>query len=161
MGRPCPEVIPNLAAARAESVIFTRAYAAGPKCAPSRTSMLTARYPSRMLYTRAFTQASVGDGQDAAWDGRVEVTVPSSKVTGDDNTNNIAAVLRRAGYHTSHSGKWHIGTATPYASYDADAAEVKEAAGPHTSPPPSQLNLNRRWVVHPVTTQVVSLRCLS
>ena len=124
-------VLPNLNAARDESVVFTRAYASGPKCAPSRTSLLTGRYPSRVQYTAAFTQASVGDGKDARWDGRSEVTVPSSKIAGGDNANNIAAVLQRSGYHTTHSGKWHVGTTTPFKSYNADEAEGKAAGFDH------------------------------
>ena len=53
--------VPNMNKIRDEGVVFTRAYTAGPKCAPSRISMLTGRYASRNIYG-----AVNGNGQFSA-----------------------------------------------------------------------------------------------
>ncbi len=60
-------------------------YAAHPSCSPTRASFLTGRHPNRM---GVFTPG---------WSLRPE------EIT-------VAHVLRKAGFHCAHFGKWHVGT---------------------------------------------------
>lgn len=64
---------------------FTDAYAASPVCSPTRASILTGKYPTRVGITRATPQVSLA---------LEEVTV--------------AEALKEAGYRTAHLGKWHL-----------------------------------------------------
>ena len=68
-----------------EGMRFTDAYAASAVCSPTRASILTGKYPSRMGVTRATPQHSL----------------PLEEVT-------IAEALKEAGYRTAHFGKWHL-----------------------------------------------------
>jgi arylsulfatase A-like enzyme len=68
----------------ASGLKFDRFYAAHPSCSPTRASFLTGRHPNRM--------GTFAPG----WSLRPE------EVT-------IARLLSKAGYHTIHLGKWHVG----------------------------------------------------
>ncbi len=63
---------------------FDRFYAAHPSCSPTRASFLTGRHPNRM--------GTFAPG----WSFRPE------EIT-------LAHILRKAGYRSSHFGKWHVG----------------------------------------------------
>src|SRR4029077_7064123 len=63
---------------------FDRFYSAHPSCSPTRGSFLTGRHPNR------FGTFAPG------WSCRPE------EIT-------LAHVLRKAGYHCDHFGKWHVG----------------------------------------------------
>lgn len=63
---------------------FDHFYAAHPNCSPTRASFLTGRHPNRM--------GTFAPG----WSLRPE------EIT-------IAQILRQAGYHCGHFGKWHVG----------------------------------------------------
>jgi arylsulfatase len=60
-----------------------------PSCTPTRTAFMTGRHPFR-AGLKEVKVALVGEG------------LPASEVT-------IAEVLSKAGYNTSHVGKWHLG----------------------------------------------------
>lgn len=75
---------PNLDRLAAEGLRFTHFYN-NAKCAPTRASLLTGLYP---------TQVS-----EAGTDGKLHAR----------NNVTLAEVLRRAGYRTLMSGKWHSG----------------------------------------------------
>lgn len=74
---------PAIDALANEAVYFSNAYAAYPRCVPSRYAMVSGRHPAR-------------NGQK---DG---VTLPLEIVT-------IAEALKPAGYKTFYAGKWHLG----------------------------------------------------
>ncbi|MBE2213501.1 MAG: sulfatase-like hydrolase/transferase [Opitutaceae bacterium] len=63
---------------------FDRFYAASPMCSPTRASVMTGRHANR---------------SGAFW--------PNWSTRPEEVT--LAHVLQRAGYHTGHFGKWHIG----------------------------------------------------
>ncbi|HEY6167946.1 MAG TPA: sulfatase [Verrucomicrobiae bacterium] len=78
---------PNIDRFATESVRFTSYYAA-PNCSPSRTMLMTGRIPSRAGITDWIPQLS-------------PMHVRRDEVT-------IATLLRRAGYATCFTGKWHL-----------------------------------------------------
>jgi len=96
---------PKIDAFRDESVIFTHAYASAPKCAPSRFSVLTGRYPSRSEYGVQATLAE-NDGSYGT-----NVSIYNSKLALGDSINNVPYVLqndRDNPYFTGMIGKWHV-----------------------------------------------------
>lgn len=92
---------PNLDALAKRGALFTDAYAASPVCSPTRASILSGKYPSRigMSYLAGVSGPS----------GPSYKLIPP-KVTGnipaEDTT--LAEALREHGYATSHIGKWHL-----------------------------------------------------
>lgn len=114
---------PNIDRLAARGAVFTQAYAGTATCAPSRAMIMTGRYPTRTGFE--FTPTPDGMGgivsmlDDTSATGLPPVIynkeqaekaptytkqgLPGSEVT-------IAEVLRDAGYHTVHIGKWHTGS---------------------------------------------------
>jgi arylsulfatase A-like enzyme len=88
---------PNMDRVGAEGAVFTAAYTASGMCAPSRLALLTGRYASRGSYAISRTSS-----------GAASVTVPHSKLTGADATQNLARALSSVGYTTFQAGKWHL-----------------------------------------------------
>jgi arylsulfatase A len=78
---------PNLDRLASEGVRFTSFYASAPVCSPSRAGLLTGRTPYR---------SGIYDWIPAG----SPMHLPASEVT-------VAALLKKAGYATSHAGKWH------------------------------------------------------
>jgi uncharacterized sulfatase len=79
--------IPNLSRLAAEGTRFTDAYVACPLCAPSRTAILTGRYPQRFgIY--------VNEDINQAGVPREQLLLPK--------------LLQKSGYATAAIGKWHL-----------------------------------------------------
>jgi uncharacterized sulfatase len=100
-------------------VVFEAGYAANATCAPSRAALLTGRYGTRFGFE--FTPTPPGMSTMVArlanrMPGRLRPVVhhrgetlpfdamgmPASEIT-------LAELLKQAGYHTVHIGKWHLG----------------------------------------------------
>jgi arylsulfatase A len=79
---------PNLNRFAAEGLRLTSCYAGHGNCSPSRTALMTGRTPTRVGVRNWIPQDS-------------PVHVRKSEIT-------IATLLKRAGYATCHSGKWHM-----------------------------------------------------
>ena len=77
---------PHLDTLAKEGARLTHHYAA-PTCTPTRVGIMTGHYPSRY-----------------------GVTGPDYGQIFRDDTITLAAALRRAGYYTAISGKWHMGS---------------------------------------------------
>ena len=93
---------PNIDQFRNEAVIFPRSYCGGPKCSPSRYSILTGRMPSRSEWAATQTVA-VGHGADGT-----DVEVFYIKISGNDSVYNLPRVLQDNEYYTGAVGKWHL-----------------------------------------------------
>jgi len=78
---------PNLDRLAADSTVFANSFCTTPQCSPSRSSILTGRYPSR---------TGVLGNLNAA--GGNPLRMPT-----------IAATLQRRGYRTAYFGKWRLG----------------------------------------------------
>ena len=97
----------------ARGTLFTRAYCANPLCVPSRTSMLTGRYPHE-----TGTQTNKSPKLDA------------------DEFPCLGNVFKQAGYDTGYVGKWHL----PFSRRDTTQhgfdfmQNIKSNGADHASP---------------------------
>ncbi len=89
---------PHLNRLAMDGMRFSNAYAANPVCSPTRFSIMTGRYPSRVDATDWFAGERTGRFAPALLNDRM----PESEIT-------IAEALRDAGYRTAFLGKWHLG----------------------------------------------------
>eukprot|EP01060_Flectonema_neradi_P014677 TRINITY_DN21305_c0_g1_i1.p1 TRINITY_DN21305_c0_g1~~TRINITY_DN21305_c0_g1_i1.p1 ORF type:complete len:550 (+),score=128.42 TRINITY_DN21305_c0_g1_i1:50-1699(+) len=120
-----PPTLSGMNRVRDEGTVFLRAYAASTMCAPSRFALLTGRYASRGEF--AIRQATRNYGSDPNWDGRPSISVPTSKIQGNDNPHTTARTLSDAGYRTIMAGKWHLATGSWQDDYPGLISEVKDA----------------------------------
>ncbi len=99
---------PNVDRLAAQSVKFTRAYAASPVCTPARAALLTGKHPAR-LHMTTWSEAALEepDRSRKLLPPRTLASLPLSEVT-------FAEMLRGEGYRTAHIGKWHLGNAAHY-----------------------------------------------
>lgn len=100
LGRGTP-AIDRLAA---EGVRFTRFYSNGAECTPTRTALLTGRYPQRV----GGLECAIGNGNVGRYDDAIrlrernDLGLPASESA-------LARLLRGTGYATAVVGKWHLG----------------------------------------------------
>jgi arylsulfatase A-like enzyme len=96
---------PNIDRLASNAFIFTDAYAACPVCSPSRASIMTGKYPVNTGITDWIP------GRQATNSGSPTdklVSLPFKQQL-DLNELTIAEVLKKNGYRTMISGKWHLG----------------------------------------------------
>lgn len=93
---------PNIDELAKQGMKFTSFYMA-PTCTPSRAAMLTGCYPQR-----------VGIGDQLSEGSPARVLHPGSPYGLNPKENNVAKVLKAAGYATALIGKWHIGDAPEF-----------------------------------------------
>jgi len=86
---------PHLNQMAKEGIRFTSFYSTAPVCSPSRVGLLTGRSPNR-----AGVYDWIPPGKKAKADLRDQVHMRKDEVT-------IAHLLKKAGYATAVSGKWH------------------------------------------------------
>ncbi|MBD0400781.1 sulfatase [Flammeovirga sp. EKP202] len=92
---------PNLDALAKKSVKFTNAYAASPVCSPTRSSIMTGKYPSRIKMTNhSGIIGPKGPGY------KLLAPKPNGSLPLEEYT--LAEALRDNGYFTAHVGKWHL-----------------------------------------------------
>ena len=94
---------PNVDQLAKEGMRFTNGYAACPVCSPSRYSIMTGKYPTRVDATNFFSGRRGGRFRPAVLNDRM----PLKEVT-------LAEALKAAGYKTAFLGKWHLGPSAEY-----------------------------------------------
>ncbi|MEM7147511.1 MAG: sulfatase-like hydrolase/transferase [Verrucomicrobiota bacterium] len=95
---------PRIDGLAAEGVRFTRFYAMGPECTPSRTAFLTGRYPQRA----GGMECAIGTGDVGRYDD-AEVLAATGDLGLPAEQAVLAPGLKAAGYDTAIYGKWHLG----------------------------------------------------
>jgi len=83
---------------------FSHFYANAPECSPTRAALMTGRYQQRVGGLEcAIGVGNVGRYDEAVWLAeRGELGLPPEETS-------IAAMLKKSGYDTCCSGKWHLG----------------------------------------------------
>ncbi len=89
---------PNIARLASTGMRFTNGYAANPVCSPTRYSILTGKYPTRVGATNYFSGRRAGRFLPAELNDRM----PLEELT-------LAEALKSRGYATFFAGKWHLG----------------------------------------------------
>lgn len=85
---------PNLDKLAAQGVRFVNAYAAAPVCTPTRTALITGRYPARLPL--GLLEPLRSPKLDSAYG--LTASTPS-----------LGLLMKAAGYQTVLIGKWHLG----------------------------------------------------
>ncbi len=86
------------------SMRFTQAYSACPVCSPTRTAIMTGKYPARVGLTDYLPGLQPKDRRLLSVEDLDEL--PLGEIT-------IAEALREGGYQTFTRGKWHLGERGP------------------------------------------------
>jgi arylsulfatase A-like enzyme len=94
---------PHIDRIAGDGMRFTAGYAASPVCSPTRYSIMTGKYPSRVDATDWFTGRREGRFRPAVLNDKM----PLSEVT-------LAEALGEGGYRTAFLGKWHLGPTEEY-----------------------------------------------
>ncbi len=87
-----------------EGVRFTNFYSAGTECSPTRTALLTGRYPQRA----GGLECAIGNGNVGRYDDAIRLRTTHDLGLPADGTS-LARLLKAAGYATALTGKWHLG----------------------------------------------------
>ncbi len=124
---------PNIDALAKRGMVFTQAYSANPLCSPTRSSIMTGLYPSRI----GITAPNCHLPEEILEKHLVTKATPNQKALGAQSLTRLkqdyftlAEAFKANGYATAHFGKWHLGP-EPYSplqqGFDSDI--------PHTSAP--------------------------
>ena len=94
---------PNIDKLAASGMRFTDGYAANPVCSPTRYSLMTGKYPTRVRATNYFPGKRAGKFKPAP----LNSFMPLEDIT-------LAQMLKKKNYATFFAGKWHLGPSKPY-----------------------------------------------
>jgi len=101
----CPDArTPNIDKLAEQGAKYTQFYANGTECTPTRTSIMTGRYPQ----FAGGLECAIGTGNVGRYDDAVRLA-EQSQLGLPVNQALIPRVFTRAGYRTGIFGKWHLG----------------------------------------------------
>ena len=140
---------PNLERLAKEGMRFANAYAASPRCTPSRAALFTGKTPA-LLH---MTYVGIGRGEDAGSSRKLIPPQPVLELPESETT--IAELLKTAGYATAHFGKWHVGRTNPSRHGFDENDGANNNGGPENvdSPNPKQAYLTTERGIDFVTRQ--------
>jgi len=115
---------PNLDKLASGGMVFTDAYTTSPVCSPTRASIMTGKYPSRVNITDWIP------GDDPK-NRKLLGPVDNHQLALEEET--IAEVMKKNGYKTFFAGKWHLGD-TGY--FPEDQGFDINKGGHHMGQPP-------------------------
>jgi arylsulfatase A-like enzyme len=93
---------PNLDRLARQGMVFTDAYSASPVCSPTRSAIMTGKWPARLHITSHLQGASNRLHFTRVLQPNARLALPLEETT-------IAETLQKAGYRTACIGKWHLG----------------------------------------------------
>ena len=115
---------PHIDALAKSALRFTDGYAANPVCSPTRYSLMTGKYPSRVDATNFFSGKREGKFLPAP----LVPHMPLEEIT-------LPQMLKKKDYATFFAGKWHLGESDEYyphnRGFDVNIGGFK-AGGPYT-----------------------------
>jgi arylsulfatase A-like enzyme len=91
---------PNIDRLASEGLRFTQAYTAGAVCSPTRSSIMTGKYPVRTGITD-YIPGLTSDGR--------KMHTPRTKTELALDEVTLGEALQGGGYQTFYAGKWHLG----------------------------------------------------
>jgi arylsulfatase A-like enzyme len=100
---------PHLDALAKDGVMFTNAYAACPVCSPTRSSLMSGRYPARTKNTDFFGAPNIKSDQPAPknWKRPLIPAYYIDQLPAELTT--LPEAFKKHGYSTFFAGKWHLG----------------------------------------------------
>lgn len=127
--------LPAMRWLREHGMSFPRAYTNSCTCSPARVTMLTGLYPSQhgvtevlefdnvLKFSEAVEEAQAA-GQNVAQ--QVALDVKERRQRGmQPNVQNLAKVLKTAGYNVVYKGKWHLTKPAQYVSLPEKGIDQK------------------------------------
>lgn len=118
---------PNLDKLAQEGTEFLQFNVCNPVCSPSRTAIMTGRFPARFFVHQHFADHDLNMSRDMPdW---LDPEVPM-----------LPGIFKNAGYSTAHYGKWHLTNAgvkdpPPPSEYGYDDSRVFNGPGPQVGVP--------------------------
>jgi len=106
---------PNIDKLAARGLIFSKGYASGSLCSPSRAAFQTGKTPATLGINVPVTQAGKGNTpgeypkENNAKMSKLRLLPPFSNTCLEEEEITIADTLKAAGYKTGFLGKWHLG----------------------------------------------------
>ena len=112
---------PHIDALASQGLVFTQGYAAASNCAPSRASIHSGKWSTRhQIYTVA--NSDRGRASD-----RKLIPIKNTTVL-DQKFITLSQRLKKQGYTTCHSGKWHLSDDPLEYGFDFNIAGGKQGA---------------------------------
>ena len=99
-----PMETPNIDALAKQGVLFRQAYSPGPVCSPSRSAILSGIHPARAQHVGV----AGGNPPQPHHPTGSRMINPWDRGSLAPNVVTLAAALKKLGYATGHSGKWHL-----------------------------------------------------
>ncbi|MFC1737023.1 sulfatase [Candidatus Hydrogenedentota bacterium] len=104
---------PSMERLAKRSMMFTDAYTASPLCSPTRSSIMSGKYPARTGLTSAAGHLAPRSDDASRYPEKTaaknKMILPRTRRFLHTEEYTIAEALRDGGYRTAHIGKWHLG----------------------------------------------------
>ncbi|MGI9243995.1 MAG: sulfatase-like hydrolase/transferase, partial [Verrucomicrobiales bacterium] len=142
---------PHIDRLAAGGIRFTDAYAACAVCSPTRASLLTGKYPARLMLTQWLPAGRWNAEKNKKREGRFLRALPLEEIT-------LAEALRDGGYKTFHVGKWHLGGA-PFSLPAQHGFDLNVGGSEHGAPGHYFYPYRGKWTV-PTTGKPVEKQTL-
>lgn len=117
---------PTIDRLASEGMDFSQFNVLSPVCSPSRVATMTGRFPSRYGINNVFNSQTLGPKKSSTMPDWLDAKAPM-----------LPRLLKSAGYHTAHFGKWHMGAgpqispeAPEMSAYGIDESKVYHGPGP-------------------------------
>ncbi|MEM9015395.1 MAG: sulfatase [Verrucomicrobiota bacterium] len=139
---------PHIDSLAAEGVRFTDAYSACAVCSPTRASILTGKYPARLLFTQWLPAGRWNPEKHAMREGRFLRQLPLEEIT-------LAEALRPS-HATLHVGKWHLG-GRPFSLPEQHGFDMNVGGSEHGAPGDYFFPYEGTWLIPTTEKEVLKV----